>query len=307
MIEEVVMQLALPRILVVCLFVFLAGFAREGLAKSPAQSREGLLLVAFGTSVPEAVAAFDAIDASFKAAFPNARIRWAYTSQIIRKKLAAQGKKTGGIGEGLAQLARDGVKVVRVQSLHVMAGEEFAALERAVLLDLQKNPGRFEAVYLGRPLLESRQDAEDVVTAVLDDVRSKRQKGDAVVLMGHGQEHGRAGLAFEGARAAFKARDPLVFMATVEGARGYDELLAELKAHKVQKVWLQPFMIVAGEHARNDLAGDEEDSWASRLKAAGFTVEANLKGLGLVPGVPAIFERHAREDVDDLTREPKKQ
>ena len=84
-------------------------------------------------------------------------------------------------------------------------------------------------------------------------------------------------------------------------------LLAELKAHKVKKVWLQPLMVVAGDHARNDLAGDEEDSWASRLKAAGFQVETNLKGLGQVPGVRDVFVAHAKENVDDLTKEPKKQ
>ena len=96
-------------------------------------------------------------------------------------------------------------------------------------------------------------------------------------------------------------------MATVEGARGIDDLLAELKAHKIKKVWLQPLMVVAGDHARNDLAGDEEDSWASKLKAAGFKVEANLKGLGEVPGVRDLFVDHAKQNVDDLTKEPKKQ
>ena len=266
-----------------------------------------MLLVAFGTSVPEALTSFRAVDASFKAAFPDTPVVWSYTSQIIRKKLAKQGKPVGGISDGLAALAKAGVNVVRVQSLHVMPGEEFTELERAVLLDIQKHPGRFEAVYLGRPLLESHKDALSVAKAVLADMGDKRRKGEAVVLMGHGQAHGRADLVFEGTRATFKESDPLVFMATVEGARGIDDLLAELKAHKVRKVWLQPLMVVAGDHARNDLAGDEEDSWASKLKAAGFKVEANLKGLGEVPGVRDLFVDHAKQNVDDLTKEPKKQ
>lgn len=96
-------------------------------------------------------------------------------------------------------------------------------------------------------------------------------------------------------------------MATVEGARGFDDLLAELKTHKIKKVWLQPLMVVAGDHARNDLGGDDEDSWASKLKAAGFQVETNLKGLGEVAGVRKVYVRHAKENVDDLTKEPKKQ
>ena len=142
--------------------------------------------------------------------------------------------------------------------------------------------------------------------AVLADMGGKRRKDEAVVLMGHGQAHGRADLVFEGTRATFRESDPLVFMATVEGARGIDDLPAELKAHKVRKVWLQPLMVVAGDHARNDLAGDGEDSWASKLRAAGFKVETNLRGLGEVPGVRDIFVDHARQNVDDLTKEPRK-
>lgn len=176
-----------------------------------------------------------------------------------------------------------------------------------MLIDLQKHPGRFEAVYLGRPLLESHKDALEVAKAVLEDMGGKRSANEAVVLMGHGQAHGRADLVFEGTRASFKERDPLIFMATVEGARGFDDLLAELKTHKIKKVWLQPLMVVAGDHARNDLGGDDEDSWASKLKAAGFQVETNLKGLGEVAGVRKVYVRHAKENVDDLTKEPKKQ
>ncbi|WP_298034862.1 sirohydrochlorin cobaltochelatase [uncultured Desulfovibrio sp.] len=285
------------------LLALMATSAQTAERKAP---KEGVLLVAFGTSVPEALPSFKAVDASFKAAFPDSPVVWAYTSQIIRRKLAKQGRPVGGISDGLAELAKDGVKLVRVQSLHVMPGEEFTELERAVLLDLQKHPGRFEALYLGRPLLESHKDALRVSKAVLADMDTRR-KGEAVVLMGHGQAHGRADLAFEGARASFKESDPLVFMATVEGARGFDDLLAELSTRKVKKVWLQPLMVVAGDHARNDLAGDEEDSWASKLKAAGFQVQTNLKGLGQVPGVCDVFVAHAKENVDDLTKEPRKQ
>lgn len=127
------------------------------------------------------------------------------------------------------------------------------------------------------------------------------------MLMGHGQSHGRADLTFEGTRAVFHDADKRVFMATVEGARSVDDLLAELKAAKVKKVVIEPLMLVAGDHAHNDLAGDEDDSWASKLKAAGFKVEANLKGLGQIAGARAILVRHAREAADDLTKEPRKQ
>ena len=140
-----------------------------------------------------------------------------------------------------------------------------------------------------------------------EDVKSLRGKDAALVLMGHGQSHGRADLTFEGTRAVFHDADKRVFMATVEGARSVDDLLVELKAAKVKKVVIEPLMLVAGDHAYNDMAGDEDDSWASKLKAAGFKVETNLKGLGQVAGARAILVRHAREAADDLTKEPKKQ
>ncbi|MDD4701510.1 MAG: sirohydrochlorin cobaltochelatase [Desulfovibrio sp.] len=270
------------------------------------EPKQGILLAAFGTSVPEAQPAFTAVDAEFKKAFPGAPVVWAYTSQIIRKKLAEQGRPVGGISDGLAQLAKDGVKVVRVQSLHVLAGEEFTALERAVLLDVSKNPGRFEAVFMGRPLLESKADAKELLAVIEADTKSARGKNSALVLMGHGQSHGRADLAFEGVCAVFKAGDKNIHMATVEGARNFDDMLKNLKAARIKHVVVAPLMMVAGDHARNDLAGDEDDSWANQLKAAGIKVDAHLKGLGETPGAAAILVRHAKESTDDLTKEPKK-
>lgn len=292
----------LPRFLVLLLAFWLVSLSPAAHAAEP---REGLLIVAFGTSVPEAVPALKALDADFRAAFPDAAVEWAYTSQIIRKKLAERGTPVGGISDGLAALARKGVKVVRVQSLHVMAGEEFSALERAVLLDVKAHPGRFEAVYLGRPLLESRQDAREVAAAVLKSCGG-RAPGEGLVLMGHGQAHGRADLVFEGMRRAFVEADGLTFMASVEGSRTFEDLARELATRNVKTLWVQPFMIVAGDHARNDLAGEEADSWASRLRAQGFQVKTNLLGMGEIAGVRAVFIRHARETKDDLTREPVK-
>ncbi|MBQ9406370.1 MAG: sirohydrochlorin cobaltochelatase [Desulfovibrio sp.] len=289
-------------------FLALAACARQQSSVNAVDApQQGILLVAFGTSVPEAMQAMRDVDTAFKTAFPGQPVVWAYTSQIIRKKLAAEGRPVGGISDGLAMLASKGVRVVRVQSLHVMAGEEFSALERALLLDVKQHPQRFEAVFLGRPMLESREDAIALARAVLADAKDLRSKGEALVLMGHGQEHGRAGLTFEGARTVFHDADRKVFMATVEGARGIDELLAELKAAKVKKAVLEPLMLVAGDHARNDLAGEEEDSWASRLARAGIKTEAKLKGLGQIGGARDILVRHAKESTDNLMCEPRKQ
>lgn len=269
--------------------------------------KEGILLVAFGTSVPEARSAFTAIEKLYKQEFPDTPIVWAFTSQCIRKKLARDGVHIGGIGAGLAKLALAGAQVVRVQSLHMMAGKEFAGLARSVLLNIQKHPGRFKAVYLCRPLLESEKDAEEAADAVMAYLDGKRQQDEAIVLMGHGQEHGLADLTFAGATNIFKSRDPHIFMATVEGSRNFEQLAAELKKTGVKKVLLAPLMLVAGDHARNDLAGTDSASWASRLGKAGIEARSCLLGLGEVPGIAAIFARHTRQNEDDLVKEPLKE
>ncbi|MFR1534168.1 MAG: sirohydrochlorin cobaltochelatase [Bilophila wadsworthia] len=105
--------------------------------------------------------------------------------------------------------------------------------------------------------------------------------------------------------AAFHKADPHVWLATVEGSNSFDNVLPKLKASGAKRVWLQPFMIVAGDHANNDLAGPEEDSWASRIKAAGMTPMPNLKGLGQLKGIQDIFLSHTQNAVVDLANTKK--
>lgn len=287
--------------------VLLLSLAVCASASAQTAPKQGILLVAFGSSMAEAGAAFAAIDEAYQREFPHTPIVWAFTSQIIRKKLAKEGIHVASISEGLNILAADGAKIVRVQSLHMMAGKEFAGLARALLVNIQKHPGRFDAVYLGRPLLESETDAEETANAVLNYLKKIRQPDEAIALMGHGQEHGLADLIFAGARSIFKSKDKNIFMATVEGSHGFDRLARELIDAKVRKVILAPLMLVAGDHARNDMAGTEPDSWANRLQQAGIAARANLQGLGEIPGIAAIFARHTRESEDDLTKEPVKE
>lgn len=267
-----------------------------------AAPKEGLLLVAFGTSVPEAQPALTAIDADFKAAFPDSPVVWAYTSSIIREKLAKQGTHIGDVNAGLEELARRKVDVVRVQSLHVVAGEEFSEMERLLVSWLTRHPDAFKAVYLGRPLLESRQDADEVCRAVLGATEGRRKPGELLALMGHGQSHGRGDMVIEGMRATLSYADNLAVLATVEGSHGFDEVLSRIRTSRASVIWLQPFMVVAGDHARNDLAGDDPDSWASKIRALGLTPRPVLTGLGELPGVRAVFVRHARDSHDDLMK-----
>ena len=121
--------------------------------------------------------------------------------------------------------------------------------------------------------------------------------------MGHGQSHGRGDMVIEGMRSTLSFADNLAVLATVEGSRGFDQVLAAIKTSRASVIWLQPFMVVAGDHARNDLAGDEPDSWASQIRALGLTPRPVLTGLGELPGVRAVFVRHARDSRDDLLKQ----
>lgn len=260
----------------------------------------GLLLTAFGTNRAPALKAYTDVEAAFRAAWPDQPLVWAYTSTFVRKRAAACGAPVHGIAGGMDALAAQGVRHLVVQSLHVVAGEEFAQMERSILAHALRQPGRFDSVRIGRPLLESLRDMDDAVSAVLAELPAARTAEDAVVLMAHGHEHGRADLVLEAVAAHCTRRDPRVWMATIEGGRTLDDLLAPLRAAGVRRVWLQPFLIVAGEHAMHDLLGPGPESWASRLTAEGFAVEGVARGLGELAGIRALFVRHAREADDDI-------
>jgi Cobalamin biosynthesis protein CbiK, Co2+ chelatase len=267
------------------------------------QAQHAILLVAFGTRRHEALPAYQAVEAAFRRAFPAHRLVWAYTSRFIRSKLAEQGAPVLSVAEALAECAAGGIRRIRVQSLHVVAGEEFSYLERVVLTHALRHPGRFDAIAVGRPLMESGADLDAVLEAVCAAFPDDRAPDEAVVLMGHGHAHGRGDLVFRALAAGLRERDPLVFFASVEGDHPFSAVLEALKNSPVRRVWLQPFMLVAGEHAVSDLTGDNDASWASQLAAAGFEVRATLRGLGELPGVQAVFVRHAeqaRENITDL-------
>lgn len=274
-----------------------------GLALAGQSAKTGTLLVAFGTSMESAMPSLNAIDKAYSK--DGVPVVWAYSSDIIRKKLAKSGTKVFSVNAAMDECARLGIRDLRIQSLHIASGEEFSQLERMIVKNLVRKPGRFDRVLLGHPLLESERDMNEVADAVLADLAKDRKPGDAVVLMGHGNDRGPGDLIMAAAHNALNAKDPLVFLATVEGANSFDRILPELKRLGVKRVWLQPFMIVAGDHANNDLAGSEEDSWASQIKDAGMTTLPRLKGLGEIEGVRAVFLRHTADTTDDIANSKK--
>lgn len=240
-----------------------------------APKKVGILLVAFGSSEASAQVSFDNIDRKVKAAYPEIPVRWAYTSHIIRNKLARQGKMLDSPAVALAKMQDEKFTHVAVQSLHTIGGEEYHDLRRVV--GGFKAMGAFQRIILGYPLMSTQQDMERIVAAILKTIPKSRKAGEAVVLMGHGTPHPSnafyAALMFQ-----LQREDPNIFVGTVEGYPDINLIKKMLKQKKIKKVYLMPFMSVAGDHAKNDMAGDEDDSWKSILTKAGFTCEAVLKG-----------------------------
>ncbi len=260
------------------------------------ESNKALLLVTFGTSIPEAQKAFTHIDEMARKAFPDLTIRWAYTSKIIRTKLAKEGKILDSPELALAKLMAEGYSHVAVLSLHVIPGEEFHALTKNTNLFSLMEKG-FSHVLIAPPLLSSADDLQKVADAMLKHLPPSRKPNDAVIFMGHGSGKHPADTIYLAMNAVFSKKDPYVYLATVEGHPSLDEIIPELSAKKVKKVFLLPFMTVAGDHARNDMAGDDPASWKSLLTAKGFSCEAVMTGMAEYPEIVEIWFDHLREAI----------
>lgn len=285
------MKLKKSMIVAIVAVCILIGFNCAAFAghSHPEAKKVGILLVAFGSSEASAQISFENIDKSVKAAYPSIPVRWAYTSHIIRNKLAKQGKYLDSPEVALAKMLDEKFTHVAVQSLHTIAGEEFHDLRRTV--GAFRAMGGFHSIILGHPLLATQEDMEKAVKAIIGSIPKKRTKKDAVVLMGHGTHHPAnafyAALMFQLQLAA-----PNIFVGTVEGYPDLD-LIKELLLKKgIKKAYLMPFMSVAGDHAKNDMAGDEPDSWKSILTAAGIKCVPVLKGTAEFQSFVNIWVEH---------------
>jgi len=263
-------------------------------------AKTGILLVAFGTSVPEAQAAFDHIGQLVKKAVPDTPVRWAYTSAIIRNKLAKEGKQLDSMATALAKMMDEGFTHVAIQSLHTIHGEEFHDL--VVTANAFRHlPEGFDAIAIGNPLLSGQKDIEAVAEALLANGPKARKAGEALVLMGHGTPH-PANSVYAAMMYHLQRKDPMAFIGTVEGSPEIGDVVELLKAKKVKKAYLMPFMAVAGDHAINDMAGDEDDSWKSILAKEKIQTEAILKGTAEFDNIAAIWVDHLKEAMARLKK-----
>jgi sirohydrochlorin cobaltochelatase len=276
-------------IIIALLCCSLNGFAAHGEKKT---EKKAILLVAFGTSVTGAGKVFDRIDEQTRKEFSGMEIRWAFTSRIIRAKLAREGKGMDSPEMALSRLMNDGYTHVAVLSLQTIPGEEFHELYQNARLFGQM-AGGLEKVLVARPLLSSAKDMETVAGILMKNIPG-RKPADAVIFMGHGTGHHPADAIYLAMNQVFQEIDPRAFVRTVEGGLSIDTLLPRLKQLKIKKVYLVPMMSVAGDHARNDMVGDEPDSWKSVLTQAGYQCEPVLKGTADYPEIVAVWLDHLR-------------
>ena len=278
-------------VVVTALLLFAAAdaLAQHGEKKT---AKTAIVLVAFGTTDPEAAKAFQLVENRARESFPGMEIRWAYTSRMIRAKLAKEGRALDSPETAFARLMDEGYSHVAVLSLHTIAGEEFHELYQNARL-FEQMAGGFQRIQVARPLLSSSKDMEAVAEALLKNIPG-RKAGDAVIFMGHGSEHHPADVVYKAMNQVFQERDANAFVATVEGSTSLEDVIPKLKARKVKKVFLVPLMSVAGEHSKKDMAGDAPQSWKSVLTAKGFTCEAILNGMAENPEIVDVWLHHLK-------------
>ncbi len=289
--------------LVLALLVLFMGVVGNDIKASAAPAeKKAILVVSFGTTFPDTLkTTIESTENKIRAAFPDYEVRRAFTSRIIIQRLFERDQvKIETEREALLRLKAEGYKEVIVQPLHIVAGAEYDKIKGIVSHLKQENA--FERIELGRPLLyyPGVEGHPDDYTIAIDAVKQQfPQLGrrDAVVFMGHGGPH-PANAAYATLQLKFAANGlDNVFIYTVEGYPDLDWVLEKLQETNRRKVTLMPFMLVAGDHANNDMAGDEEDSGKSILQAAGFKADTFVKGLGENPAIQDIYVQHIKDAI----------
>lgn len=249
----------------------------------------GLLFASFGTSYQTArEQQIDAVAAYLAQSLPGFTVRQAYTSNMVRRILEQRGQTVPTVKQALLNMAEQGIDEVVVQPGHLLPGEEYDKLcqQAAECRD------RFAKLVVGAPLLTTTEDLHRVV-AILD-VQYPAEQGRCLVLMGHGTPQ-NANAVYAALDYRFKEIGRAdVFVGTVEAYPSLPTLFNIIPATTYGKVLLAPLMQVAGDHACNDMAGEDEDSWASQFKAAGYAVESCLQGLGELPAVQQLYLEHTQ-------------
>ena len=272
-----------------------------------------ILVVSFGTSFNDSrVKDIKGIEDAIAAAYPDWSVRRAFTAQIIINHIQARdNEKIDNMDQALARAIANGVKQLVIQPTHLMHGAEYDEMKEA----LEAVKDNFESVVIAEPLLgpvgedatvineDKQKVAEYVVNDTLklggfESLEDAAGKGTCFVFMGHGTSH-NAKVSYSQMKTQMdKLGYANVFIGTVEGEpedTACEAVIADVKAAGYKYVVLRPLMVVAGDHANNDMAGDDEDSWKSMFTAAGLEVTCQIAGLGRIPEIQQLYVAHTGE------------
>ena len=279
-----------------------------------------LLVVSFGTSFNDSrVKDIKGIEDALQAAYPDWSVRRAFTAQIIINHVQARdGEKIDNMQQAMDRAVANGVKNLVVQPTHLMHGAEYD--EMMEMIDSYRD--KFESVAVAEPLLgevgadatvinEDKEavakavTAEAVATAGYESLTAAAEDGTAFVFMGHGTSH-TAKVSYSQMQTTMQTLGyDNVFIGTVEGepeSTSCENVIEAVKAAGYKKVVLRPLMVVAGDHANNDMAGSDEDSWLSQFEASGAfdSVDCQIAGLGGVADVQQLYVAHTKAAIDSL-------
>jgi len=253
------------------------------------ETRKAILVVSFGTSYEETrKLTIDAIEESIRREFSDYKIYRAWTSKMILAKLKKRDHlHIDNVKEAMESMRSDGITDVIVQPTHVINGIENDLMKE----DALNYQEYFHSIRFGDPLLTTENDNQTVIASIANEF-SSLPEDEVLVLMGHGTTH-FSNAIYAALDYAFKDNGyENFFLGTVEAYPSMESLLKMVKAYAPKKVLLAPFMIVAGDHARNDMAGDDPESWRCQFEKEGFLVSPILKGLGEYPGIRQLFIDH---------------
>jgi len=256
--------------------------------------KKGILVISFGTSYADTrKVTIEACEEKIAASFPDYEVRRAFTSSIIIKKLKERDNiQIDTPEEALNKMKDEGFTKVIVQPLHIIPGLEY----EEVLAVVNNFRGSFKELTVGRPVLYGIEDYKQAVEALKQQLPAL-DKDHAVVLMGHGTTH-PANACYSCLQSVLNDEESNVLVGVVEGYPGIDNVIAKLKRNNIKEVTLMPYMLVAGDHAINDMAGDEEDSWKSILEREGFKVNIYLHGLGENNSYQEIYVQRVQDCID---------
>lgn len=258
--------------------------------------KSAILLVSFGTTYPEArEKSLEAIHRELARANPKILVYQAYTSRRVIKGLAEQKIKVNTVEEALFEALDNQTEELYVLPTHMIPGREY---QKTVQM-LEMHRPLFQRLYIASPVLSEPEDCRNFVP-VLENMIGFEEESE-YVLMGHGTD-AEADVRYDQLQEAlFRAGYENVHIASVEGSIHLEKVMARLQKKEVKKVILHPLMVVAGDHANHDMAG-KEDSYASKLKEAGYQVESILKGLGEYPQFRAVYVEKMQKLMEESER-----